>query len=214
MELAEINGMTRRSYDIAAGRYHELFKDEMARKAYDRQLLDEFSGWFTKDSILFDMGCGPSGHIGRWLFDKGLDVAGIDISGRCLEIASRHNPGMRFLGMDMSDLAIGDGEVDGIIAFYSIIHTPKVHVPRLFREFHRVLGKGGKLLVTVKEGGEEERLDEFLGFDTTIHFTHFRRREIETYFVEHGFKLLLLDSRAPIEEEIAVSRIYAIGEKR
>ncbi len=214
MELKEINEMTRRSYNLAARKYHELFKDEMAQKAHDRKLLDDFSRWFTPDSILLDMGCGPSGHIGRYLFDKGLRVAGVDISEGCLEIASPYNPGMQFFGMDMADLAIEDGAIDGIIAFYSIIHTPKTHAAKLFREFHRVLKKGGKLLVTVKEGEKEERLNEFLGCKIDIHFAHFSQREIEACFADHGFKLLLLRTRAPLEEEIAVSRIYAIGEKR
>lgn len=212
-ELNKINEITRKSYNLVAAKYHELFKDEMNQKEYDRKLLDDFSKYFSSDSSIYDMGCGPSGHIGKYLRDKGLNVIGIDISEKCIEIASQYNPNMEFLTMDMTNLELEDQSIDGIISFYSIIHTPKKYVNQIFHEFRRVLRKGGKVLITVKEGTGEGYIYDFLGYDTTIYFTHFTRAEIENYFINNAFKLLFLEEREPYEEEIAVSRIYAIGEK-
>lgn len=211
--LDEIHEATRKSYNLVAEKYHELFKDEMDQKEYDRNLLDDFARYFTPDSIIYDMGCGPSGHIGKYLHDKGFNVVGIDISEKCIEITSQYNPHMQFRTMDMADLQLEGESIDGIIAFYSIIHTPKENIHEIFYEFHRVLKRGGKLLVTVKEGDEEGFIDELLGYEATIYFTHFKREEIERYFVETGFKILFLEQRDPYQEEIAVPRIYAIGEK-
>ena len=70
------------------------------------------------------MGCGPSGHIGKYLFDKGLNVTGIDMSEKCIDIAKNYNRDMTFKRMDMMNLQVDDQSIDGIIAFYSIIHTP------------------------------------------------------------------------------------------
>jgi hypothetical protein len=39
--FAEINAKTRQAYNLAAKKYHELFHDEMNKKEYDRNLLDE-----------------------------------------------------------------------------------------------------------------------------------------------------------------------------
>ena len=39
----------------------------MQEKEYDRKLLDNFSNKFKKDNIILDAGCGPSGHIGRYI---------------------------------------------------------------------------------------------------------------------------------------------------
>ena len=128
-------------------------------------------------------------------------------------MASRHNPGMTFRRIDFSSLPLPDRSVDGIISFYSIIHTPKRMVDLLFKEFHRVLKEGGTLLVSVKEGDHEGYLDEFLGHRARIYFSHFRKEEIERLMIASGFRILFLESRAPYEEEIAVSRIYAIGER-
>jgi 2-polyprenyl-3-methyl-5-hydroxy-6-metoxy-1,4-benzoquinol methylase len=68
----------------------------MAEKEYDRRLLDAFAARFAKGARLCDAGCGPSAHIGRYLFDKGLSVVGVDIADRCVELARAHNPKMEF----------------------------------------------------------------------------------------------------------------------
>lgn len=68
----------------------------MNQKEYDRVILDKFARFFDSGSVICDMGCGPSGHIGRYLFDKGLNVFGIDISDKCVSIAREANPKMRF----------------------------------------------------------------------------------------------------------------------
>ena len=116
--------------------------------------------------------------------------------------------------MDMADLGLDSQSIDGVVSYYSIIHTPRKLVPKLFREFHRVLRKGGKLLVSVKAGDQEGYLEELLGFRTRIYFTHFQEEEIARYLAGNGFEILFLESRKPLLDEIAVPRIFAIGGKR
>jgi ubiquinone/menaquinone biosynthesis C-methylase UbiE len=132
-----VNLKTRQAYNLAAQKYHELFHDEMSQKAYDCDLLDHFASCFNQDSLICDAGCGPSAHIGRYVFDKGIPVLGIDISDRCIQLARKNNPGMQFAHCNMGAMPFVDEIFDGIIAFYSIIDTPKAHVGVLFREFHR-----------------------------------------------------------------------------
>jgi len=210
--LGQINEKTRKSFNLAAEKYYALFKDEMRQKEYDRLLLDRFAGNFDSKSTICDRGCGP-GHITRYLFDKGLDVFGVDISEKCIEIAKRENPEMRFQVMDMTRLDIADESIDGIISFYSIIHTPKQFVNRLFCEFNRVLMKHGRILIVVKKGDMEGYVDELEGFKTRLYFTHFKEEEIRNYFEANGFKVIFLETRQPYDFEIPVERIYAIGEK-
>jgi SAM-dependent methyltransferase len=167
--LETVNSKTREAYNLAAQRYHELFHDEMNQKEYDRNLLDRFANHFNKNSLICDAGCGPSGHIGRYVFDKGIPVIGVDIADRCIQLASENNPLMRFERCDMGVLPFDNGTFDGIIAYYSIIDTPKIHIGRFFREFHRVLRPGGRLLVAVKAGNNEGYLTELLGIETEIY---------------------------------------------
>ncbi len=205
--------LTEKAYDIVADKYHELFKDELGYKAFDRKLLNNYAGYFHSESKIYDMGCGPSGHIGKYLFDQGYDVTGIDISRSCVAMASSYNPEMTFRQMDMSELDIEDQSIDGIIAYYSIIHVPKCDVSRFFAEFRRTLKLGGKLLVSVKAGDNEGYLHNVLGCDASIYFSHFSKSEISGYFSENGFDLISLEERSPYAEELDVKRIFAIGEK-
>jgi SAM-dependent methyltransferase len=211
--IETVNFKTRQAYNLAAQRYHDLFHDEMNQKEYDRNLLDRFANNFTKDSLLCDAGCGPSGHIGRYIFDKGIPVVGVDIAERCVELARKYNPLMPFERCDMAELPFEDGTLDGVIAYYSIIDTPKSHVGRLFCEFHRVLKPGGRLLVAVKAGTTEGYLSELLGVKTPIYLSLFTRNEIRSYYLDQAFSMELLEERGPYKFEIASERIFAIGRK-
>jgi len=211
-ELKKINEKTRKSFNLAAEKYYELFKDEMEQKEYDRVLLDRFASDFDSRSVICDVGCGP-GHITRYLSDKGLDILGVDISEKCIEIARRENPEMRFHIMDMARLDIADESIDGIVSFYSIIHTPKRFMRVLFCEFNRVLKKGGKILVVVKKGEEEGYVDELEGFKTSLYFAHFTEEEVKSFLEANGFSVIFLETRQPYDFEIPAERIYAIGKK-
>jgi len=209
--LDAINAKTRDAYNLAAERYHELFHNELENKVYDRALLDRFARSFRRDSRVCDAGCGPSGQIGRYIFEKGIPVVGVDISDRCIELARQYNPALQFAQCDMGKLPFAGQTFDGIIAYYSIIDTPKACVPRLFREFHRALKPGGRLLVAVKSGSTDGYLPDLLGIETEIYFSSFTQDEIRSFFELGGYEIEFLEERSPYADEIAVSRIFAVG---
>lgn len=211
--IEAVNIKTRQAYNLAAQKYHELFQDEMRQKAYDRDLLDLFVSSLDQASLVCDAGCGPSGHIGRYVSDKGIPVLGIDISDRCIQLARENNPGMRFVHCDMGAMPFMAEIFDGIIAYYSIIDTPKAHVGMLFREFRRVLKPGGRLLIAVKVGTTEGYLPDLLGIEAQIYLTLFTRFEIRQYYQAESFTLEFFEQRDPYDFEISSPRIFAIGKK-
>ena len=211
--LKSINSFTRQAYNLAAPKYHNLFHNEMNEKEYDRKLLDSFATRFNKNSLICDAGCGPSAHIGRYLFDKGLKVVGVDISEKCVDLARLHNPDMKFECADICSMTFDDNTFEGIISYYSIINTPKVYVNKIFTEFRRVLKPDGYLLVAVKSGGTEGFIDNLLGIKTKIYSSLFTQEEIVAYFKEAGFVLEFFDKRSPYDFEISNERIFAIGKK-
>lgn len=208
--LEAVNSKTKRAYNLVAQRYYDLFRNEMNGKEYDRGLLDSFASRFQKNSLICDAGCGPSCHIGRYLFDKGIPVIGVDISDKCVEIVRQHNSEMKFVCGDISSLGFEDDSFDGIIAYYSIINTPKKFVNRIFNEFRRVLKTGGYLLVAVKAGTEEGFIYDLLWIKTEIYFALFTEEEIARYFEQAEFLMEFIEKRNPYDFEVGNQRIFAI----
>jgi len=211
--LQTIHAQTRIAYNLAAQKYYDLFQNEMNEKEYDRKLLDAFAQKFKRDAVILDAGCGPAGHIGRYLFDKCLQVIGLDISDRCVALARKDNPDMRFEQGDLVDLPFTVETFDGILAYYSIIDTPKIYQPMIFKEFRRVLKPGGYLLVAVKAGDTEGYIQDPCGVETEIWFTLFTEDDIKSYFNQAGFQIEFMEKRNPYDFEIQNERIFAIGKK-
>ncbi len=213
MKLEEINQLTIDAYEKLALKYHQSFKDEMEEKEYDRIILDKFSKSFNTNSKICDAGCGPSGHIGKYLQKKGPQVTGIDISPKCIEIASEYEKEIDFHCMDMMQTNFETGNFDGIISFYSIIHTPKMEVPRIFQEFNRILKMNGKLLLVTKKGEHEGVVADDWYEGRQIYFTNYMETDLESYLIGSGFEIEFQETRRPYHSEIDVERIYIIAKK-
>ena len=211
--LEQINSRTRQAYNLLAQKYHDLFHNEMHEKEYDRKFVNSFISRFKKDAVILDAGCGPSGHIGRYVFDKGIEVIGMDISEKCVEMARQFNPDMQFETGDIGNLEFEDGLFDGVISYYSIIDTPKNYIHNIFNEFRRVLKPNGYLLVTVKAGTTEGYIFHPLGDKVEIYMSLFSEEEISNYYKEAGFVLEFIEKRNPYDFEISNERIFAIGKK-
>jgi SAM-dependent methyltransferase len=213
MRLEVVKELTRIAYNKTAGKYHDHYKDEVEQKEYDRRILDKFSDMLAVNSSICDAGCGPSGHIGKYLLNKGHKITGIDISPKCIEIASAFNPEIDFKVMDMMQTGFRSGSFDAIISFYSILYTPKAYVDRIFMEYNRILKVGGKLLLVVKKGDREGIIEDEWYEGNKVYFTHFVESEILDYLTRNNFSVDFRDTRKPYDFEYNVDRIYAIGTK-
>ena len=213
MKLKQISELSKIAFNKTAQKYHDSFKNELDQKSYDKLLLDKFSNMLEPKSLVCDAGCGPSGHIGKYLHKKGHSIIGIDISPSCVDLAKSYNPEIDFKVMDIMNTSFENNFFDGIISFYSIIYTPKRFINKIFSEFNRILKIGGNLLVVVKKGTFEGIIDDNWYEGNKVYFSHFLEEEINTYFNDNNFEIDLLETRAPYEFEINVDRIYAIGTK-
>lgn len=139
---------TRASYDTVAVDYAELVRPAFEGDLLGRAMLGAFAELVRAagGGPVADVGCGP-GHVTAHLHSLGLPAFGVELSPGMVEVARRDHPGLRFDVGTMTALELADGELDGVVAWYSIIHTPPEVLPTVFEEFHRVLAPGGHLLV-------------------------------------------------------------------
>lgn len=211
--LERINQQTKISYNKAAQKYYDLFHNELDRKQFDIEFIDSYLHLLKTGSFICSAGCGPCGHIENYISQKGFKIYGIDISERCIEIARKNSPGIKFDTGDFSKLNISNDYFDGVMSYYSIIDTPKIYINRILREFYRVLKKNGLILIAVKEGNGEGFRKELLGIKTKIYFSLFTEDELKKYIEDNGFEIIKMLTRNPYEDEIKNKRIFLIGRK-
>jgi SAM-dependent methyltransferase len=149
----------REAYDAVAVRYAGFVRDSLGRLPLDRAMLTAFASCVETGPVA-ELGCGP-GYLTAHLRDLGLDVFGVDLSPAMIDLARAAYPGLRFEVGSMDALDCPDGALGGIVAWYSVIHTPPSQLPSYFAEFRRVLAPGACLLLGFfeSEGGPVTTFD-------------------------------------------------------
>jgi SAM-dependent methyltransferase len=188
------------SYDAVAGDYAAQFLDELDRKPFDRELLDELASRLVGPVV--DVGCGP-GHIGA----RARATVGLDLSHEMLRLAPFP---LRVRG-DMQALPFASGSLGGAIAFYSLIHLEAIDVA--LRELRRAIRPGGVLALAVHEGVGGGSRDEWYGKAVDLWARFFTRDEIVEAVEAAGFAIESAIVRPPYDHELT-TRVYVVAAVR
>jgi SAM-dependent methyltransferase len=202
----------RDSYDRIAQRYADEFFDELSHKPFDSDLLDRFAALVGPGASTLDVGCGP-GHVGRYLYERGVAAAGLDLSPAMVACAARLNPAMTFTQGSMLALPFADASFAAIVAFYSIIHLDRADAPLALAEFHRALQPGGWLLLAFHGGQGEVHREEWYGERVSVHATFFALDEMAVTLRAAGFAVVEQYERPPYEGEYQSQRLYVLARK-
>ncbi|MDG9720017.1 class I SAM-dependent methyltransferase [Streptomyces sp. DH24] len=146
----------RESYDTVAAAYAEFVKSPAELDPLSRSMLAAFAEAVraADRGPVADLGCGP-GKVTAHLADLGVSAVGIDLSPRMIELARQAYPGLDFAVGSMTALPVGDDALGGILAYYSVHHTPPESLPVVFAEFRRTLAPGGHLMLAGHVGDDE-----------------------------------------------------------
>ncbi|MFD6679439.1 class I SAM-dependent methyltransferase [Micromonospora parva] len=134
----------RQAYTSVAELYIELFGTKEHVHPDDLALIERHLG--GRQGPVLDLGCGP-GHLTGHLRALGVDAAGIDLVPEFIAHARATHPDIEFRLGSLAHLDVADGSVDGILAWYSLIHLPPRELDGALAEFRRVLAPAGRLVL-------------------------------------------------------------------
>ncbi|SJN20343.1 methyltransferase [Mycetocola reblochoni REB411] len=134
----------REAYGARAAEYTERFGGIEAAAATDRRRVLEWAR--AVHGPVLDVGCGP-GQWTAFLAEHGVEAAGIDPTPEFVAAARRLHPGMRYRLGHAESLAVADGALGGVLAWYSLIHIRPERIDDVLREFARALRPGGGLAI-------------------------------------------------------------------
>ncbi len=91
---------------------------------------------------VIDLACG-TGRLMSWC------QTGVDISAGMMDIARQKYPDRQFVLTSALDTGLPGQSFRGAICFHLIMHLEQQQLPELLREAHRLLQKGGQLILDV-----------------------------------------------------------------
>lgn len=198
-EASDFLTATRTFYDAIAEDYADRFRDLHAKLPGDRPVFAPSAVHVAGVGTGAALGCGP-GRVTGHLASLGLSMSGLDLSESMLAVARRENPGIRFERGSMLELGHEDGSLDGVVSWYSSIHTPADRLPRLFAEFRRVLKPGGHALLAFQVGDEPRHLERPWGHPVSLDFHRRTPEGMAELLAEAGFSVRSRTVRAPEPE--------------
>lgn len=204
---------TRAGYDAVAADYAQWVSDDLAVKPLDRALLGAFAELVAAHGgrPVGDLGCGP-GRVTAHLRSLGVSVFGVDLSPAMVAVARRTYPDLRFDEGSITAVDAADGALGGIVAWYSIIHTPPQELAVIFVEFHRLLTPGGHLLLAFQVGDEPRHLVQAFGRVVSLDFYRFQPDHVAQLLHQAGLGVVARLLREPDETE-TVSQAYLLARK-
>lgn len=204
---------TRRSYDKVAANYADRLNDALDHQPVDRAVLSLFAELAgAQGGQIADLGCGP-GHVTAHLAGLGLDVFGVDLSPAMVEVAQQAYPHLSFRQGQLAQLDLADETIAGVVAWYSIIHTPPEHLAAAFHEFARVLGPGGLLLLAFQNGDDRIHVTHAYDQDVSLDTWRLTATVLRPLLAQAGMSVCVETVRAPLENE-RVPQAYLLAAKQ
>ena len=159
--------VVRDSYDRVADNYVDLVATtslgDIRLQPWLRAAMDVFADAVGGLGPVLDVGCGP-GTVTAYLAERGLDVAGVDLSPRMIEHARRLHPECTFSVGSSTDLDLAEASWGGLMGWWSLFNLPRDVLPHVLRSFATALVPGGQLIIGTHVGdGDVLRTEAYGG---------------------------------------------------
>ncbi|SEJ51385.1 Methyltransferase domain-containing protein [Arthrobacter sp. yr096] len=182
------SGVVRTAYSARAAEYISLFDSISSTHPVDRELVLSWARGLSGKVI--DAGCGP-GQWTAFLHSGGVAIQGVDLVPEFIETAKQNCREAQFAVGSIEQLPTPDHSLAGILAWYSLIHTPPAGISQVLDEFSRCLKPGGSLLIGFFDGPAGESFPHAV---TPAYF--WSVEEMSARLQDAGFAVIGTHSRA------------------
>ena len=150
---------------------------------------------------MVELGAGP-GHVAAYLAERDVDVSALDLSSAMVDEAKRLFPGLQAVVGDMLDLPYANGSLEGVIAFYSIIHFDDAQLAVAFNEMERVVRATGLVALAFHVGDEVVRREQWWDMPVVLDARFLPVKLVTRLLGEAGFDIVSVDEREPYAPEV------------
>ena len=140
---------------------------------------------------ILEIGCG-TGRDMAWFESQGVTVIGVDLSMGMLQYARKNVQGSLF-SMNMCSFALPSSYFDGAWCCASLLHLPKSDTLFSLQEIHRILKRGGMLVLSIQEGNGEEWEESYVP-GVKRFFARYQINEMKDILSANGFSIHRTDS--------------------
>jgi SAM-dependent methyltransferase len=178
----------RKAYADRASEYISLFGSVDAANEQDRQLVALWAKSLRGPVV--DVGCGP-GHWTAFLTGLGAAAEGIDLVPGFVQDATARFPDTLFRVASFNDLGPREGQLGGILAWYSLIHLGPKDLQSALAEFGRCIAPGGTILIGFFDGTDSQAFPHVVA---TAYF--WSAGAMAARLVRAGFEVLEVHTRS------------------
>ncbi|TSC66803.1 MAG: methyltransferase type 11 [Microgenomates group bacterium Gr01-1014_80] len=178
------NNLVREGYNKVAEHY-STERDQFKNDRY----LDGLIKLLKPGVTILDLGCGAGLPIDRYLIDRGFRIVGVDLSEKQIELAKKNIPQATYEVGDISALQDGQYQVNAVVSFYAIFHTPREKHQDIIKRIHSFLVDGGLILITMGAGEWEGTEENFHG--TKMWWSHYGSEKNRELIENEGFEIIL-----------------------
>ena len=150
LSAAGLRKGTRRSYDVLATQFTDVWFDEVPGES-----LDSFLRCLPRGATVLDAGCGP-GHHARYFQRAAVNPVGLDFSKGMIDIARAKVAGVPFVLGDLTHHPLPAASFDGVWSAVAFNHIPAEEAQAALSRLVAALKPGGVIGINLQVGRPSE----------------------------------------------------------
>ena len=135
--------------------YYDDYVEKWAEDWYSNEsmlpYLKEFVKLLPNNARVLDLCCG-AGYESMRMNNLGVNVVGVDLSKKSIELARRRNKTIEFFVKDMLVPYKDLGQFDGIACIAGLVHLPENKLEIAIKNMYEVLKDNSYIFIVVKDG--------------------------------------------------------------